>query len=245
MVRTANALERYSDRFPSTKFQVAAELVGDPTIDPEASWQGDANITAARGDLTLNAGVFYRLIGDYITVVPDADIPKRLPLSPPTVFRYLNGDHASFRGYHFGARYWLTDFAELRVQGAKTIADDIENDNLRIGRNEPVLGVPPFEMTSSLRLRDPRGRLWGEYSMRNVWDQNRVSASRLETPSPGFTVHDFRLGAELPHQFTLQFGVENLGDKHFFEHINALNPFSRARVPEPGRNVYIGLTKVW
>ena len=35
MVRTANVLERHSDRFPSTKFQVAAEFMGTPGIEFE------------------------------------------------------------------------------------------------------------------------------------------------------------------------------------------------------------------
>jgi len=208
VVRTANGLERYSDRFPSTKFQVAAEFVGDPAIKPEASWQGDGNVEIRRGDLTLSGGFFYRRIDDYITVALDRTLTKRLPLSPPTVFRHLNGDHASFRGYQFGARYWFAGAAELSVQGAKTIADDIEEGTPLIGRNEPVIGVAPFETTSALRIYDPTSRFWGEYSMRNVWDQQRVAASRLETPSPGFTTHSVRFGAELPRSITLHAGIE-------------------------------------
>ena len=96
------------------------------------------------------------------------------------MFRYLNGDRATFRGFQFGARYWIADLAELSVQGAKTIADDIEEGTPLIGRNEPVLGVAPFETTTALRVYDPTSRFWGEYSMRNVWNQQRVAASRLE-----------------------------------------------------------------
>ena len=245
VVRTANALERYSDRFPGTKFQVAAEFMGSPAIDPEASYQGDLNLEVTRGDLSVDLGGFYRRVEDYIAVAADPSLPKRLPLSPPTVFRYVNGDRAVFRGYRFGLNYALFRMAQLRVQGAKTIADDIQEDTPPIGRNEPVLGVPPFEMSSALRIHEPTGRFWAEYEMRNVWDQRRVAASRLETPSPGFTVHGIRFGAELPYRFTLHLGLENLGDKRYFEHINALNPFTRTRIPEPGRNAYIALTKTW
>ena len=244
VVRTANGLERYSDRFPSTKFQVSAEFMGDPSIRPEASLQGDANLEVRQGDLTLSVGTFYRGIEDYITVAP-TDLPKRMPMGHPTVFRYLNGDHATFRGYQIGARYWFSRMVEWRVQGAKTIGDDYEANHPLIGRNEPVLGIAPLEMTNALRLTDPMGRLWAEYSVRTVWDQQRVARSRLETPSPGFTLHTVRLGADLPRQFALQFGIENLGDKYYFEHLNALNPFTRARIAEPGRNVYVGLTKSW
>ena len=54
-----------------------------------------------------------------------------------------------------------------------------------------------------------------------------------------------RFGAELPKRFTLNAGIENLGDKSYFEHLNSLNPFTRVRIPEPGRNAYLALTKVW
>ncbi len=98
VVRTANALERYSDRFPSTRFQVAAEFMGNPGILPEASLQGDLNLEWRVADFRFHAGGYVRNLANYITVVPDPSLPKRLPLSPPTVFRYINGEGALFRG---------------------------------------------------------------------------------------------------------------------------------------------------
>ncbi|MCG8455699.1 MAG: TonB-dependent receptor, partial [Holophagales bacterium] len=96
-VRTATALERYSDRFPSTRFQLAAEFVGNPQLDPETSTQLDLGFRYTRGGTQVRLEGFYREIDDYITVVADPSLPKRLPLSPPTVFRYVNGE-ASFHG---------------------------------------------------------------------------------------------------------------------------------------------------
>ena len=40
-------------------------------------------------------------------------------------------------------------------------------------------------------------------------------------------------------------GIENLGDKFYFEHLNSLNPFTRERIPELGRIVFVGVTKHW
>lgn len=245
VVRTANALERYSDRFPSTKFQNAAEFLGAPDIRPEASYQGDLNLQYRTGAFSLQGGGFYRWIYDAISVAPDPSVPRRLPLSPPVAFRYVNADKAVFRGYYFGARYWLSRLLELRVRGSKTIADEIAEDVPLIGRNEPVLGIPPLEVTASARLYDPTGRIWAEYSARNAWDQRRVAASRLESRSPGFSVHAFRVGVTLPGESTLHAGVENLGDRYYFEHLNSLNPFQGARLPEPGRNFFASLTTRW
>lgn len=229
--RTANSLERFSDRFPSSRFQTAAEFVGAPDIRPEKSLQGDLDLEWTAGGLRLAVGGRLQRIGDYITVRPDPSLPKRLPL----VFRYFNGDHAFFRGYRFSARHRAGGgMLELRFQGAKTIADDN-------ALGEPAPGIAPLELDSGLRFMPPSGRFWADYSLRSVLDQRRVSAARLETPSPGFSTHDVRFGARLTRRIDLRFGIENLGGKHYFEHLNALNPFTGQRIPEPGRAFYAGL----
>ncbi|MCP5118425.1 MAG: TonB-dependent receptor, partial [bacterium] len=244
-VRTANALERYSDRFPSTKFQVAAEFVGAPAAKPETSYQGDVALEYTVANLTLHGGTFYRRIDNFITVAPDPDLRKRLPLSPPVVFRYVSGDHANYRGFDFGLRYRFLPGWELTSQGSYTLGDDIQAGMPGVGRNEPLIGIPPFEVSTKLRYAAAGDRVWGEFGMRNAWGQTRVAASRLETPTPGFSTFSARAGAELPMQFTLVVGFENLGDKFYYEHLNSLNPFARQRIPERGRSVFFSLNKVF
>ncbi len=244
-VRTANVLERYSDRFPGTKFQVAAEFMGTPGIEPETSHQADLGLEFRWAGMRLRAGGYYRRIQDFITVAPAPGIRKRLPLSPPQVFRYLSGDHANFRGLDFSVRAPITEGLELGIQGAYTLADDIEQALAAIGVNEPVLGIPPLEVRSRLRYTGDSVPFYGEFEMRNVGPQDRVAASRLEAPSPGFTTLSLRGGLQLPKRLSLEAGVENLGDKFYFEHLNSLNPFTRERIPEMGRFVFVGVTKKW
>ena len=114
VVRPPNASERYSDRFPSTRFQVAAEFMGNSLIRPEASLQSDLSLQRKVGDFRFDAGGFVRSLSDYITVAADLSLPKRLPLSLPTVFRYVNGESAFFRGWNLGAR-WVTDRLQVKV----------------------------------------------------------------------------------------------------------------------------------
>ena len=237
VVRTANALERYSDRFPSTRFQVAAEFMGTPGIRPEASLQGDLNLEWKVGKFRVHAGGYARNLEDYITVLPDLTLPKRLPLSPPVVFRYVNGKGAFFRGWNVGVRRSM-DIVELRVQASKTMADDRE-------LFQPVLGIAPMEVDSAVRFLSPSRRFWAEYGMRNVWDQRRTSAARMETPSPGFTLHGVRFGSDLWKGAALHLGIENAGDKYYYEHLNSLNPFTRQRIPEMGRSFTAGLSTIW
>ena len=95
-VRSATALERYSDRFPTTKFQIAAEVMGNPELDPEAGLELDLGARYRGAETVFEAELFYRSIDDYITLTPDPSLPRRLPLSPPTVYRTINGDRAVF-----------------------------------------------------------------------------------------------------------------------------------------------------
>ena len=245
VVRTANVLERYSDRFPSTKFQVAAEFMGTPGIEPETGYQADLGLEVRWAGMRLRGAGFYRRIQDFITVAPAPGIRKRLPLSPPQVFRYLSGDHADFRGLDFSLRAPITEGLEFGIQGAYTLADDIEQSLAAIGVNEPVLGIPPFEVRSRLRYTGGSALFFAEVEMRNVGPQDRVAASRLEAPSPGFTTFSLRGGLKLPKRLSLDVGIENLADKFYFEHLNSLNPFTRERIPELGRNVFVGVTKKW
>ena len=237
VLRPANALERYSDRFPSTRFQVAAEFMGDPLIRPEASLQTDLNLQWKVGDFRFDAGGFVRSLSDYITVAADPSLTKRLPLSPSTVFRYVNGESAFFRGWNLGAR-WITDRLQVKVQASKILADDRE-------LSEPVLGIAPLELDASVRYVAPSRRAWVEFGSRNVWEQRRVSAARLETPSPGFTLHRFRVGVELRRGASWYASATNLGDTFYSEHLNSLNPFTRQRVPEMGRALTTGLAVSW
>ena len=73
----------------------------------------------------------------------------------------------------------------------------------------------------------------------------RRPAARLETPSPGFATHDVRFGTRLKQRIDSHVGIENLGGKHYFEHLNSLNPFTGQRIPEPGRAFYAWIGAKW
>jgi hypothetical protein len=57
-VRTANALERYSDRFPAVKFQNAAEFLGNPALSPERSLEWNIGTSFLANRATFGFDVF-------------------------------------------------------------------------------------------------------------------------------------------------------------------------------------------
>lgn len=144
-VRTPSVLERYSDRFPSTKFQVAAEFMGTPDLVPEKSVELNVGSTFRVARATIEGDVFYRTIDDYITVLPDASLPRRLPLSPPVVYRYINGDQARFTGFDVKAQSPVGPLVDVRGGWTYVWAEDTLFD-------EPVFGIPPLEQQYAVNL---------------------------------------------------------------------------------------------
>ncbi len=240
-VRTATVSERYSDRFPSTKFQLAAEFMGNPLLDPEESLElnvggrGVFGGGGAAGDLVVDIEVFYRTIDNYITVVPDASLSRRLPLSPPTVYRYVNGSEANYFGGELMLRHRVNANVSWRGSLSYVHAEDEALD-------EPVLGIAPLHGEVGVRFQTLQQRLWIDLSTRFADRQDRVASSRFEQETPGYAVYDLAVGYELAGGWTLKAAVENLSDHAYAEHLNSPNPFSRMRILEIGRNARIGFT---
>ncbi len=233
-VRSANALERYSDRFPSTRFQIAAEFMGNPDIDPEQSLEFNLGNEFSLGGAFIQIEAFWRRIDDYITIQADPDLPKRLPLSPPTVFRYINGSEATFYGAEGSAS---RDFG-LYVNGRASLSWVWAEDDLF---DEGAIGTPPLSGLLGIEFHSPNRRHWVDFSVTLVDEQVRVAASRLETRTPGYAVFDLRAQTELPWRWVLRAGLENIGGRTYSNHLNSLNPFTRLRIAEIGRSFYIGM----
>ncbi|MEM6794488.1 MAG: TonB-dependent receptor [Acidobacteriota bacterium] len=228
-VRTATALERYSDRFPATRFQIAAEFMGNPELDPEASFEIDAGVRYRGGSrFFFSAEGFYRTVDDFITIAPDSTLSRRLPLSPTTVFRYINGDRATYYGAEVSFDHRTTDRFSWRLDLEFVRATDEELD-------EPVLGISPLTLRLAARGEAIRDLLWLDFAVRFQDDQDRVATSRFEQPTDGSTVVD--LGAEIDlGRVTLEVDGLNLLDEEYADHLNAPNPFTGQRILEIGRS---------
>ena len=62
-----------------------------------------------------------------------------------------------------------------------------------------------------------------------------------ETPTPGYTVLDLRAGYRFARGLEARVGIDNLTDRQYVHHLNSKNPFTGARIAEPGRSVYAGI----
>ena len=226
-VRTADASERYSDRFPASKSQMPGEFMGNPGLDPERNTQIDLWLEAVYPTVSFQLNGFFRRINDYISFTPTG-LPRRLPLSPPTVFRYLNGD-AEFRGFESALAVSLAPPLTLKL-GLESLWGKDKT------QNEPVIGVSPIKARIGLRYEVPRYFLEG--TLQGVGEQNRVAASRGEIPTDGYITADLKAGIRPLSGLELLLGVTNLADKAYINHLNAKNPFTRQPIAEPGRVLF-------
>jgi iron complex outermembrane receptor protein len=104
-----------------------------------------------------------------------------------------------------------------------------------------VFGIPPFEQRLSVRGNTASAEHWVELVVSHANEQDRVATSRLEVPTEGWTTIDLQAGFRLGEGATLRIGLENLTNNAYATHLNALNPFTRSRIFEPGRRGYLGL----
>ena len=233
-VRTATVMERYSDRFPATKFQIAAEFMGNPALNPEESLEFNVGGSLTREKTRLDLDVFHRMIDNYITVQADPSLLKRLPLSPPTVFRYINGSQARFHGAELTLEQVFSPL--VRIRGFLSYVWGVDEFF-----GEPILGLPPFQGHAALELSSPDRRFRVDLAVTMVDSQTRVASRRFEQLTEGYSVVDLRGRASLTSGWTLKAGIENLTDRFYSDHLNSPNPFTRRRIPEMGRNFYAGL----
>jgi iron complex outermembrane receptor protein len=229
VARAPDANERYSDRAPSKKSQISAEFMGDPGLRPERSNQLDLGVEAAYPRWSASLNVFTQRIDDHITIEATT-LPPQSAMSAPTVYRYVNGD-ASYRGAELASTIALASTLTMSSGLAYLWGED-----LTLG--EPALGVSPLNGNASLRWEPVTDRFL-EASVRAFARQDRVSVTRGEIETPAYGTLDLQGGFRLPRGATLRFGVNNVFDSEYANHLNARNPFTSASVAEPGR-VFFG-----
>jgi len=245
----------------------ANNVTGDPRLRRERLLQTDLALSCERDRFRARIGGFYGWGWDYITY-ENLDVFRGVTGTVEQVqLKYVNTDLATLAGAEMYGEYVispaLTSFAAISyVEGRDrtrngdfaTIQSSIGNPSTRDytrprgfysgetgGDEEPLPGISPLESKLGLRLHQagvsPR---WGvELSARLVARQDRAATSLLETPTPGFTVWDIRGYWQATDHLLLVAGVENFGDRTYFEHLDFRSDRG-IQMFQPGANFYFG-----
>ncbi len=231
-VRTPDANELYADRFPASKAQLSAEFVGNPDLEPERSTQFDLGFDGSYSIVNLQGNVFVRNIANYITVEP-TDLEKKLPMSPDIVYQYVSGD-AFYWGIEAAAGILLSRSWTVNLRTDYLWGEDRTLD-------EPAFAVMPWRGAAGLRYDMPNRRFHGDAILKVAGRQERVSATRGETPTDGWVTGDLRFGWKVTDLVLLRFGIQNVGDRQVVNHLNSKDPTTGEQIAEPGRIVYVNL----
>ncbi|MEJ2010500.1 MAG: TonB-dependent receptor [Acidobacteriota bacterium] len=103
-----------------------------------------------------------------------------------------------------------------------------------------MIGIPPLRGDIRLTLHTPSGRQAIQAETILNGRQDRVAVSRFEIPTAGYAVFNLESFYELSPHWTLRAGVENLGNRYYWNHLDAMNPYTHQPIPEIGRNVRVG-----
>lgn len=204
-----------------------ADWLGFPGLAPPRSDEVDLGVRLAGQRVLLKAQVFHAWLGDHVALVSREVAAGAATRRAKT---YANVDARTF-GYEASGRMALP--AQLFL-GASAAFTRGENDTDGV----PLAEIAPFQAAASLRWDD--GVFFVEAEEAFAARQDRVDARVLETPTPSHWTTSLRAGAAW-RGGKLFAGVRNVFDRHYVEHLAYLrDPFaSGAKVPEPGRTLYV------
>ncbi|MCA8901924.1 MAG: TonB-dependent receptor [Hyphomonas sp.] len=221
--------------------------VGDLTLDPETAWIAEAGFDFATSDMYARPTVFVRQVDDYIQGVPFDDTPGVLN-TPQEMVANMNGDPTPLRWANVDARLYGFDMdfgydftGPLRIDG---VLNYVRGERRDIDDN--LYRVAAHSLTADLTWE---AAVWSAtFEARAVAEQNEVSATNSEAPSPGYVVLSLYGDWQVKDGVRLSAGVENLLDQVTRDHLAGYNRNGfgdvalGSRVPGAGRGAFIRLS---
>ncbi len=194
-------------------------------VDAEKNHEADAMLSYSGEKFTASISAFYSRIDDFILVFNGVSA--------------LNVDAERFGG-ELALSYDITD--ELSVNGDLSYT---HGNNL--SQHVPLAQTPPLE--GKISLKYSQGPFSGSFTTRIVNAQDRIHAEYgnvlgvdNKLPTPGFTVHSLQLTYQPHETVELAFGVDNLTNKTYAEHLSrqaaGFGVGVGGRINEPGRTFW-------
>lgn len=230
--RSGSLAERFINYFPVG--QDPYEILGNPKLKPEKNYQADLSFKRVMNQGSeIQMDLFLAYLLDFISANIDTTLTKRLPASPG-VRRVQNIEKAMKTGFD---AIWIQQLSPVlmhRLSIAYTYGQ-----NLKI--KEPLPEIAPLDMRYVLVGVFVKGRLRPEISFRYVVEQSRVFKEFGETVTPAFNLLDVKIGYKFNRGISLSFGVDNLLDESYYEHLNRSVVGSLNPIFAPGRSVFISM----
>ena len=229
------------------------DYLGNPKLKPETNHELDFGYQFSNesfGD--FSSSVFLSYVTQYISavLVPPSQV-KPQTKGVLGVKTFVNIDKAYLSGFEVtyntpSKNKWQIRFNSAYTMGInpKAIAYVAECGNIideKIVKNDPLPEIPPFESNLWFSYSFFNRKLIPEINVRMVASQNLVSEAYNEEKTPGFTLLNFKINYSYSTQLQINFGVNNLLNIVYYEHLNRRIIGTNSPFLEPGRLFYTNL----
>ncbi len=229
------------------------DYLGNPKLKPETNYELDLSFKRnCYRSGRFEFSVFFSYVSDYISAVL---VPPSV-LKPQTkgvlgVKNFININNAYFTGYEFkyttpDRNNWQLMLSSAYTMGTnlsaiKYIYEDGEVIDEAEIKNDPLPEIPPLEGSIGFRYKMFNNKLIPAISIRLVSGQNRISEAYNEQSTPGFALCNFKLEYRYNNNLNVNFGINNIFDNLYYEHLNRRITGTRSPYYEPGRLFYTNL----
>lgn len=233
--RSPSLVERYLWS-PSSTYGLAdgRNYLGNLDLKPEISRQIALSSKIRFGALKFEPSVYFNRIDDYIQGVAVSTAADAV-LKFQNIKAEIYGLNADF-DYQLGEKTNI--YGNLSYARGK---DKTYSDNLY--RIAPLRGTIGIEVSV--------------FGLKNLFEikastkQDKTAKYNNELKTDGWAIANFKSRYEFNENFGLNFGIENLFDEFYAEHLSGINRVNNApyggdlavgaRIPAPGRYVYFGI----
>lgn len=204
------------------------DYLGNTTLKTEQALKADVNLSYTQSKWQISINAYTAKIDNYILGVYQPAY-SAMTYGAYGVKQFSNINYAILTGAEAGIIYK----PQTTWQIISTFKYNYGADNL----NNALPLIAPFKNISSVRKQFKH--LSVQVETEAAATQNRVNVLAKETTTKGFVIANLRLGYTgklKANNYRIDFGVENILDQAYTEHLD-WNKINRA-----GRNIYLGLS---
>lgn len=205
--------------------------IGNPDLESEQNFQIDLSLEYGNRHIEVFANGFYNDLNNYIFASPTGDF-----IQDNQVFEYIQRD-ASLYGGEFGFHLHPHPFDWLHLESSyeTVIGKQSNGDHLPLIPANKWANTIRVEINGTENFND----IYGALVLDSFMEQNKVS--EFETVTPGYNLLHLRMGANLSLNklnIGMNLSLNNLLDETYISHLSALKT---DLIPNPGRNIVLGL----
>lgn len=225
--RTPNLAELTSNGQHETRYEV-----GDASLVPEKSMEGDVSVHYHRENLTVDVAGFYNAIRDYIFISPTGALTStQLP-----IYQYMQ-QNSTLVGGEAGVHYHPNTARWLHLEGtfASVVGKQQNGDYLPF--------IPAQKLNGEIRVEKDKVLFFDKafvfMGARMAFDQNRPAPD--ETATAGYTLFDVGLNGTVmlgKQLVTVSLSANNVLDTKYVDHLSTLK---EVNLFDPGRNIILSV----